>query len=82
MNELRKEFIVPNTSPLKSAIVYLSGMGYYQFYFNGHNVDPSRKLDPGWTPYERRTLFVSFDLTSNITVNFSLRYFSIVSSDW
>ncbi len=69
MNELRKEFTVPNTSPLKSAIVYICGIGYYELYVNGHPVDTSRKLDPGWTTYEIRTLIVSFDLTSNITVN-------------
>ncbi len=74
MNELRKEFTVPNTSPIKSAIVYLCGLGYYQFYLNGKNVDPSRKLDPGWTTYEKRTLFVSFDITANITVKYI--YFS------
>ena len=68
MNELRKEFLVPNTSPIKSAIVYISGIGYYELYLNGHRVDPSRKLDPGWTTYAFRTLFVSFDVTANITV--------------
>ncbi len=68
MNELRKEFLVPNTSPVKSAIVYISGLGYYELYLNGNNVDPSRKLDPGWTTYEKRTLLASFDVTANITV--------------
>ena len=68
MNELRKEFMVPNRSPIKSAIIYISGIGYYELYLNGNNVDSSRKLDPGWTSYEKRTLFVSYDLTSNITV--------------
>lgn len=68
MNELRKEFIVPNTSPIKSAIVCMTGIGYYEFYLNGNNVDPSRKLDPGWTTYEKRTLLASFDVTPNITV--------------
>jgi alpha-L-rhamnosidase len=68
MNELRKEFNVPNTSPVKSAIVYLCGLGYYEFYLNGKNVDPSRKLDPGWTTYEKRSLLTSFDVTPNITV--------------
>ncbi len=68
MNELRKEFLVPNTSPIKSAIVYISGIGYYELYVNGNKVDPSRKLDPGWTSYEIRTLVASFDLTPNITV--------------
>jgi len=72
MNELRKEFNVPNTSPIKSAIVYICGLGYYEFYLNAYKVDPSRKLDPGWTSYAKRTLFVSYDVTSNITV----KYFS------
>ena len=68
MNELRKEFVVPNASPIKSAIVYISGIGYYELYLNGNKVDPSRKLDPGWTSYTFRTLFVTFDVTANITV--------------
>jgi alpha-L-rhamnosidase len=68
MNELRKEFTVPNTSPIVSAIVYITGIGYYELYVNGERVDPSRKLDPGWTDYKIRTLIVSFDLTTNITV--------------
>ncbi|CAF1633603.1 unnamed protein product [Rotaria magnacalcarata] len=67
MNELRKEFLVPNDSPLKSAIAYISGLGYYEFYLNGFKVDSSRKLDPGWTTYEKRTLLVSFDVSTNIT---------------
>ena len=72
MNELRKEFIVPNASPMKSAIAYISGLGYYEFYLNGYKVDLSRKLDPGWTSYDRRILVASFDLTTNITVRISL----------
>lgn len=68
MNEFRKEFMIPTDSPVKSAIVYISGLGYYEFYLNGYIVDPSRKLDPGWTTYEKRTLLVSFDVSDNITV--------------
>jgi len=75
MNELRKEFMVPNISPVKSAIVYISGIGYYELYLNGNKVDISRKLDPGGTTYEKRTLFVSFDLTPNITVKIILFLF-------
>ncbi|CAF3217555.1 unnamed protein product [Rotaria socialis] len=66
MNELRKEFQVSNSSPIHSAIVYLSGLGYYELYVNGDKIDLSRKLDPGWTVYEKRTLMVSFDLLSTI----------------
>jgi alpha-L-rhamnosidase len=78
MNELRKEFNVPNTSPIKSAIVYICGLGYYEFYLNGNKVDPSRKLDPGWTTYEKRTLVASFDVTANITVRYVFFFQKIV----
>lgn len=71
MNELRKEFDVPRTSPVQSAIVYMTGLGYYEFYLNGNKVDPSRKLDPGWTTYEKRTLIASYDVSRNITVTVS-----------
>ena len=74
MNELRKEFNVPNTSPIQSAIVFMTGLGYYEFYLNGNKVDPSRKLDPGWTTYEKRTLLVSYDVTKNITVRSNLLF--------
>ncbi len=79
MNELRKEFTVPNASPIKSAIVYISGIGYYELYLNGNKVDPSRKLDPGWTTYEFRTLLVSFDVTANITVRIVSFFFQTSS---
>jgi hypothetical protein len=68
--------MVPTKSPIKSAIVFISGLGYYEFYLNGNNVDPSRKLDPGWTTFEKRTLLATFDVTANITVRkvcFSLK---------
>lgn len=75
MNELRKEFMVATSSPVKSAIVYVSGLGYYEFYLNGNKVDPSRKLDPGWTTYEKRTLLASYDVTPNITVRYVFFFF-------
>lgn len=68
MNELRKEFNVSNSSPIRSATVFISGIGYYEMYMNGDAIDSSRKLDPGWTTYQKRTLFVSYDVTSKIKV--------------
>lgn len=68
MNELRKEFNVSNASPIRTATAYISGIGYYELYLNGESVDVSRKLDPGWTTYEKRTLMVSYDLTKSIKV--------------
>jgi alpha-L-rhamnosidase len=68
MNELRKEFSIPNASPIRTATAFISGIGYYELYINGESVDPSRKLDPGWTTYEKRTLMVSYDLTKTVKV--------------
>ena len=47
MNELRREFYIPQN--VLSVTVFMSGMGYGTLYVNGVNVDPSRRLDPGWT---------------------------------
>jgi alpha-L-rhamnosidase len=74
MNELRKEFNVPNASPIRTATVFISGIGYYELYLNGQSVDASRKLDPGWTTYEKRTLFVSYDVSTTLKVRIDYSY--------
>ena len=70
MNELRREFRLEaaGNGLIRSAIVVMSGLGYYELSINGRAVDPTRKLDPGWTTYERRTLFVTFDATPFVQV--------------
>lgn len=68
MNELRREFTVPSTSAIRTATLFISGVGYYELYLNGQSVDDSRKLDPAWTTYEKRTLFASYDLTKTLKV--------------
>ncbi|CAF1673584.1 unnamed protein product, partial [Adineta ricciae] len=35
MNELRKEFNVSSTSAIRTAIAFISGVGYYELYING-----------------------------------------------
>ena len=68
MHQLRKDFRLPLAKPgspdsaVVSATVQMSGIGYSTLYLNGEAVDPTRKLDPGWTTYEKRTLYVSFDV--------------------
>ena len=61
MNELRREFYLPQN--VLAATVFMSGMGYGTLYINGQNVDPSRRLDPGWTTYTQRVLYVSYNVT-------------------
>ena len=60
MHQLRRELTLPNDgSTIAAATVLMSGIGYSALFVNGRAVDPSRVLDPGWTTYQRRTLYVS-----------------------
>ncbi|CAF0743626.1 unnamed protein product [Didymodactylos carnosus] len=69
MNQLRKTFNIDlsSSSAISSASVVISGIGYYELHINGYPVDLSRKLDVGWTTYQQRTLYVSYDVTDFLT---------------
>ena len=56
----RKDFDLKGK--VKKATLYISGLGYYEARLNGHRVG-DRYLDPGWTNYEKRILYSSFDVT-------------------
>ena len=63
MNELRKEFALPSASIVR-ATAFVACAGYYELYVNGQRVDPTRRLDPGYTLYEKDLLYVSYDVTA------------------
>jgi alpha-L-rhamnosidase len=76
MNELRREFSIPEN--ILSATVFMSGMGYGTLFVNGINVDPSRRLDPGWTTYTQRVLYVSYNITQFLksqSTTFTSKYY-------
>ncbi len=58
---LRKEF---NTGgrKVKCATVIVTGLGYYELYLNGKRIG-DHELDPGWTVYDKRVFYSSFDVT-------------------
>jgi alpha-L-rhamnosidase len=62
MNQLRTVINIKSNS-IRSATAFISGIGYYQLYVEGQLIDPTRRLDVGWTTYQQRTLYVSYDLT-------------------
>lgn len=62
MNQLRTITTIKSI-PVQSATAYISGVGYYQLYVEGDLIDQSRRLDVGWTTYQQRTLYTSYDLT-------------------
>jgi alpha-L-rhamnosidase len=49
------------------ATAYICGLGYYQLYLNGQRVG-DHVLDPGFTDYDRRVLYVTYDVTNLVRV--------------
>lgn len=44
------------------ATAYICGLGYYRLYVNGQRVG-HHVLDPGFTNYDKRVLYITYDLT-------------------
>lgn len=59
-NQLRTEFQLAEA--VARARVYICGLGYYEMRVNGSKVG-SNVLDPGWTTYEKRVLYTTYDVT-------------------
>lgn len=49
------------------ATAYISGLGYYELYLNGKRVGDD-VLDPGFTNYDKRVLYVTRDVTGIFSV--------------
>jgi alpha-L-rhamnosidase len=47
------------------ARLYVSGLGYYEARLNGQKVG-ERVLDPGWTSYDHRTYYSTYDVTGRL----------------
>ena len=59
----RKEFSASNG--IRSARLYVSGLGYYEAYMNGKKVG-DHVLDPGWTAHRQQVLYSVYDVTSMV----------------
>lgn len=62
-NLLRKEFTVGKD--IERARAYICGLGYYELRINGEKVG-DHVLDPGWTDYDKRSLYVTYDVTNQL----------------
>jgi alpha-L-rhamnosidase len=60
---LRREFEV--RKPVAGARIYVCGLGYYELHLNSVKVG-DHVLDPGWTDYARRALYVTYDITAQL----------------
>ena len=59
-SQFRKEFRLDG--PVVRAKAYICGLGYYELRINGEKVG-GHVLDPGWTTYDQRALYVTYDVT-------------------
>lgn len=59
-NQLRKEFVIDGK--IKRGRIHVCGLGYYELRLNGQKVGQN-VLDPGYTTYEKRILYSSYDVT-------------------
>jgi len=50
---------------IKSARAYIAVAGLYELYINGKKVG-NHRLDPMYTRFDRRNLYVSYDVTANL----------------
>jgi hypothetical protein len=60
---LRREFEVKR--PVARATMFISGLGHFEMSFNGKKIG-DHFLDPGWTKYDKQSLYVSFDVTEQL----------------
>ena len=57
----RREFAV--TGKIKKAAINISGLGHYELFMNGEKVG-DHFLAPGWTNYNKRILYNTFEITN------------------
>ena len=60
---LRKTFSLDKK--IERATAYISGLGYYELTLNGQKVG-DHVLDPKFTRYDRRVLYVTYDMTRQL----------------
>ena len=59
----RKDFTL--NSEIESAQIHISGIGHYELYMNGNKIG-NRFLAPGWTNYDKRIFYNSYDITEMV----------------
>ncbi len=62
---LRKDFTIPTT--IQSARLTITALGAYQAFLNGKPIAPQTLLNPGWTDFNKRVLYQTYDVTALLT---------------
>ena len=59
----RRDFTLEDS--IERAIIHISGLGHYELYINNNRIG-DRFLSPGWTNYQKRILYNTFDITEQL----------------
>ncbi len=59
----RKDFSI--TDSIERVSINICGLGHYELYINNKRIG-DRFLSPGWTNYQKRSLYNTFDITEQI----------------
>ena len=63
---LRKDFAL--SSSIKSVRLSITALGAYRAFLNGKPIAPQTLLNPGWTDFNKRVLYQTYDVTSLLTI--------------
>lgn len=64
MPQFRKAFEL-NKKKVISAVAFISGLGHFELSVNGRKIG-DHFLDPGWSKYDKSSLYVTFDVTNQL----------------
>ncbi len=64
---------------IKSARVYVTSLGLYQLFLNGEKIG-SQLFTPGWTSYNKRLQYQTYDVTNKLNKNNAIG--AIVGDGW
>ena len=65
---------------IKKARLYVTSLGLYEFYINGKRIGKDY-FTPGWTDYDKRVYYQTYDVTTNIK-NGANTFGSLISEGW
>ncbi len=79
----RKEFVLENKE-IREAVLYASALGIYDGYVNGERLGRGNydELKPGWTDYEDRLLYNTYDITDYLKKNDKNAMAFMVGTGW
>lgn len=77
---LRRDFSV--RSGIKRARLYASGAGSLELHLNGQKVGGNRERDPGYTDFNKRVLYVTYDVTPLLRPGVTNTIGAILGTGW